>query len=170
MRISGVVKIALIVVGSAAAALLLFYGLLIWLLSPGEFPEPDYTELLAQYKSTMGIWLPSRQPDFCEDTHGGFHGDGDTIIVMTLSEEEAQELDEDVETNAHWSQITCESNPVYDLCLDERIKHLRNGNYYCFYNKQSRSVSAFSGGMPNNFIYVQYDMERKVLYIQEFDS
>lgn len=180
------VKIALIIIGSLMLDCLIVIGSLYLIayimLSQDEFPEPDYPELLSAYQTTLGIYLPTRTPDFCTDTHGG-NGDGDTIIIIHLDDEEAERISNDISTNGYWKQFPLDdllSGYLYgaDYCdkeksgtvfidglLDQKIERLSNG-YYCFYNKQTNNRDMPDYGADSyNFIFVEYDTVNKTIWL-----
>ena len=113
-----------------------------------------------------------REAEKYEDTHGGMTGDGDTIIILNLTEEEAALLEEDIAVNTHWSKFPPSED--YDFLysigglLDPSIEQLSEG-YYCFFNKQNDQYSVPSG-IPHNFIFIEYDAVNKTLYLEEHDD
>jgi len=113
--------------------------------------------LLNDYKERLNIYLPVREAEYYVDTHGGMTGDGDTIIILNLTEEEAAFLEEDIAVNTHWSKLPlgaedCSILYGAEYCdidvetgfvgglPEPNIKRLREG-YYCIYDKNTYQYS-----------------------------
>ena len=163
-----------IILISVAVAIVIIVGPMLLLLPSGEFPDPDILELLNGYKERLNIYLPVREAEKYEDTHGGMTGDGDTMIILNLTEEEVALLNEDVVTNTHWSKFPLKENCIslYSIegLLDPSIERLSEG-YYCLFDKQTEQYNILNWKAYSfNFLFVEYDVTNRTLYLEEFDS
>lgn len=125
------------------------------------------------------VYIPSRKPDFNNDTHGGFNGDGDRVSIYVLSDKEVKQITNDLANNKNWKQIDEEiSRYLYggvygyyaEGFIQSRVPELEDG-YYSFYNKQTKSCD-FSqpGAYSHNYIVYMYSPRDKILYVYELDT
>ena len=129
------------------------------------------------YTKYLDVYFPSRQADYYEDTHGGFHGDGDIFMSFSLNEKELEKLKKDVEENSNWKIIDEESRAylyvgggVYNGYLQGLVPEFKNG-YFCIYDKQTENF-AFpkKGSYSHNYIAAVCSIEDKVIYIYGMDT
>lgn len=122
------------------------------------------------------------------DSHGGFHGDGMSVIHITFDEDAV--LDE-IENNDYWNELPLSENItalVYGISDDTStigpyltdengntiIPEIQNGYYY-FYDRHSESKDPYSdenvlARASFNFTLALYDSDNNVLYYVEFDT
>jgi len=141
--------------------------------------------VLGDYKEMLRIYLPVQEAEYYKDTHIGISGDGDTDIILNLTEEEAALLEEDIATNIYWSKVPLSAEDCSILygaeycdvdvetgsvggLLEPNIKRLSEG-YYCIYDKNTYQYSMPQSNLYN-FIFVQYDVANKTLYLEEHDD
>ncbi len=130
-------------------------------------------------RTNPDIFLPKRAPDSFTDTHGGFRGEGETVIKYVLTETEVQLLAEDIEQNSKWKKIDNTSfeylfgggKDIFDDGFTSgKIPIFQNG-YYCFYNKQTGQYKFPEGRVySSNYIVVVYSSQDQVLYVYELDT
>lgn len=117
-----------------------------------------------------------------EDTHGGFLGDGDYLVIADCSENKEKILNQ----ISHWKNFSLTKNleqVVYGFEKDgvefskqvpETIPKIENGYYY-FYDRHSESQNAFSDeGLFDrasyNYTLAFYDMDTDLFYYFELDT
>lgn len=138
----------------------------------------DYTDNY-RYSAKMGIYIPSRTPDSIEDTHGGFHGDGESILKYRLSQNEIEMMERDILVNKNWKAIDDISAKYLYGGIEgyytsgftlSKIPKLDDG-YFCFYDKQTRSFQyPNKENYSSNYIIAQYSPNENILYIFELDT
>lgn len=130
------------------------------------------------YTKYLDIYLPSRKADCYEDTHGGFHGDGDIFMSFSLNEKELEKLEKDIEENSNWKTIDEEARAylygdakgVYKGYLQGRVPELKNG-YFCIYDKQTESFSfPKKDSYSRNYVAAVCSIEDKTIYIYGMDT
>ena len=125
------------------------------------------------YGSVLMIEVPKRDADFSEDTHGGFRGEGDTVEIYDLTDEEIEKLNEDIMSSAVWKPVGDELYSIPYLngqYCGGKVPKLENC-WYCFYDKHTDTY-----GLPSehqyipNYIIGQYSEEEGKLWIYELDT
>lgn len=140
--------------------------------------ETEYTNNY-KYYSKLNIYIPQRKPDFIEDTHGGFHGDGTRIEKFILTHEEIQFIEQDFDRPGVWKKINEGNKAILyggangywtNGLLGDNVPHIENG-YFTIFNKQTHDVE-----FPNpneysyNYVIVIYSLDGNVLYVFEMDT
>lgn len=114
-----------------------------------------------------------------EDTHGGFHGDGELIVKFDCT----QIADFVAEQMVDWKTLPLTGNLQSLMYGGEHrigiadsmgIPELTNG-YYFFWDRHSESTDPTSDSELNdrhswNFTVLLYDAEHSQLYLIEFDT
>lgn len=140
------------------------------------FLQSDYSGM-CRYFAKLKVFVPQRDADYTNDTHGGFHGDGDTILEFVLTEEERKIMEEDIVKNSAWKKITPANAGViyggeeYGISIaSENIPYTESG-YYSIYNKQT-DTNGIPGGEEYSYNYILsvYIPENNMLYIYELDT
>lgn len=131
------------------------------------------------YTKYLDVYLPSRQADYYEDTHGGMVGDGDIFMSFSLTEKEMEKLKQDIEENSNWKIMDEEAwaylyggaEGVYtEGYLQGWVPELKSG-YLCIYDKQKESFSfPKTGSYSYNYIAAVCSIEDKVIYIYGMDT
>lgn len=104
--------------------------------------------LIKHISKTLGIDLTSGTIINSIDTHGGFHGDGITLVEITFSEEDGNAIAEMVEKNKGWSKLPLSENlsiVVYDLHNIYNLIHYKK--------LSSTSNSVKTPGVRRQFIF-----------------
>lgn len=117
-----------------------------------------------------------------EDTHGGFHGDGETYVVIQFYDEDDFKIPE----SGFWHQLPLSEN-IYSFLYDyehhsqlremisgEWIPQVENGAYF-FFDRNDGSISQSNDEYlltrgAFNFILAVYDAENQILYYYELDT
>ncbi len=102
--------------------------------------------------------------EYHEDTHGGFHGDGEEIIIFTPNPEQIEKI------KSEWNKTPVE-NGIYSLIFSnsrynglELKKHIPDAKGYWIYKNRSESASGYS----YNFSFALYDGDK--VYYYELDT
>ncbi|MBR3298045.1 MAG: hypothetical protein IKI64_02465 [Clostridia bacterium] len=139
-------------------------------------------------EKTTGAKVSDAKLVFHEDDHGGFHGDGDTLMVFDCSEaggdfesslSEWRELPmSDKLYYALFDQRADMGEPLgrlfarFDIDYDHDTPAVKDGLYY-FENRLSTAKSRDDEVLCNgswNFTFAVYDRETKKLYYMEVDT
>ena len=140
---------------------------------------------------TLGIDLSSSTILQSMDSHGGFHGDGDTYIKMAFPDDESKVLVEGIENNKGWKKLPLTDNlyiAVYGeksesgmfgpLVKDENgdryFPWISNG-YYFFLDRHSESTdekddTELFNRMSFNFTIAIYDIDNNTLHYYKLDT
>lgn len=146
-------------------------------------PEPAEEELDAKARKKAGRALGLDIPDSGEvqrrdDTHGGFHNDGETYIQIRFNEDDRAVL-EQIEASAEWTALPLPAelrtlagymNEVW-LPTDEELGE----GYYWFRDRHSESedrsdYSAVRGRYSYNFFLAFYSIGEKTLCFCMLDT
>lgn len=107
------------------------------------------------------------------DTHGGFHGDGDSLFAYEYSD---SSLKTAMEASSLWKKLPLSSglSAVLDTSTGHEIPSVTNG-YYFFYDRHSASTDPFDAtGLWNrpsiNCTLAIYDADKDILYIYIMDT
>jgi|GEM_PF-4953471 len=180
------IKYPLVAVAAIAAVLLIgvFAVKILQPLLPAKWTARTPTEYVER---TTGAKVSDAKLVFHEDTHGGFHGDGDTLMVFDCSE-----AGEEFESSlSAWRELPM-SDKLYNELSGEDGTELylcdvfsRHGIYYGgetpkvnsgLYYLNNRHHNAKSRDDENlfdhsvNFTFAVYDRETKKLYYMEVDT
>jgi len=123
-----------------------------------------------------------------KDSHGGFHGDGETVAVIKFNETDGEKIQSDILKSKEWVNLPLsenlsllmyggEKNSIhYSYNLAEKLDMpvVSNG-YYFFVNRHSNRVSSkddidIFNQNSFNFTIAVYDIDTQTMYYLEFDS
>ena len=113
-----------------------------------------------------------------KDTHGGFHGDGETLAKVKLSSEQGQEFIKEIKKNEHWEKLAIPemlSNYMHNgLDKDVEIPNVNNG-YWIFINRYHEVSDKYNYmeifDKPSyNFSVAVFDTDTNILYIYSLDT
>lgn len=114
-------------------------------------------------KENLDMNIKPSSVEYHEDTHGGFHGDGEEIIIFTPSPEQTEKI------KTEWNKTPVE-NTIYSLIFAEReynglelTKHIPNSKGYWFYKNRNESAI-----YSYNFSFALFDGEK--VYYYELDT
>ena len=148
------------------------------------FPGSTVTEI----RNNLDIDIKPYQIEFHEDTHGGFHGDGDYYLILDCSgkTEQAAELIKDwsplplTENLQRVMNMTCsgvdDDGVDYSKTLTEMAHWpiIENG-VYKFIDRHSEAIDKSDdtnlfNRYSHNFSVAAYDLDTNTLYYFEFDT
>ncbi len=144
--------------------------------------------ILSEISKTIGADVSAGEVISESDSHGGFHGDGDTIVVIQFAD---TSFSTKVEENEEWNAMPLTENLtalVYGVQTEgssvgpmihsgdgtPAIPEVENGYYY-FRDRHSQSTdptddSGVLGRASYNFTMAIYDTDSKILYYMELDT
>lgn len=140
---------------------------------------------------TLGVDLSGGTVLSNEDTHGGFHGDGDTCVEISFDDDSGAALADTMADNSDWRAFPLPDNlqaVVYGRTDEDAqygpyitddegasiIPPIEQGYYY-FYDRHSESddpkndAELLSRGSLN-FTIALYDTDNNMLYYYEMDT
>lgn len=135
----------------------------------------------------LGVSLPETVSVGYEDTHGGFHGDGETFVTLTFSADDAAALQAQLAEQG-WQPLPMEGEmraAVYGGALDGvnygdgvfarySVSAPVNG-WYWFFDRHSEATDPHSadgllGRYSMNYSAAVFDADRNTLYYYELDT
>ena len=142
-----------------------------------------------EISKSIGIDLDKAEYATRIDTHGGFHGDGNTIVTMPVPSESVLEQ---IQSNSTWHSLPLSENLtaiVYgitdgnssigpyitvDDTRDPAVPEITNG-YYFFLDRHSQSTDQYDdtnilSRASFNLTIAIYDCDTEILYYLEFDT
>lgn len=144
--------------------------------SVAHITELSHTEYL---QKICGLDLSGCTVISAEDTHGGFHGDGDLIVTIDCT----KNADSVSRQTEDWNSLPLSGNlqsflygGEYTLGYGDKagIPEFTNGRYF-FWDRHSQSTDPTSDEelferYSFNFSLVLYDTEHSLLYLFELDT
>lgn len=146
------------------------------------------SSVLQDISKTTGVDVSAGEVISVEDSHGGFHGDGTTVIKVQYK---GTALAEQIEEHGDWNVLPLTENLtalVYGVHTEEAsvdpmvhdgtgtpiLQEVQSG-YYCFIDRHSQSTnpkddSGVLGRASYNFTIAIYDTDNQTLYYIEFDT
>ena len=181
------IKYPLVAVAAIAAVLLIgvFAVKILQPLLPAKWTARTPIEYVER---TTGAKVRDAKLVFHEDTHGGFHGDGDTFMAFDCSE-----AGEEFESSlSAWRELPMSDKLYYalfdqradmgeplgrlfarfDIGYDHDTPAVKDGLYY-FANRHNKAKSRDDENLSFhswNFTFAVYDRETKKLYYMEVDT
>lgn len=145
---------------------------------------------LQELSQSLGVDVSSGEILTQSDTHGGFHGDGTTVVEIQLTDSDlAKQIEEN--GNGEWNELPLTDNLtalVYGIHTEESsvgpmihggdnmpvIPEVENGYYY-FLDRHSQSTdpkddTKVLGRGSYNFTIAIYDADHQILYYMELDT
>lgn len=142
-----------------------------------ELSHPEYVQKLS------GVDISGSTIVSVEDTHGGFHGDGELIVTFDCTEI----ADSVVSQMENWNRLPLTGDLQFIMYGGDRmgftysghsdsfgIPEIQNG-YYFFWDRHSESTDPTDASELNNrhswnFTLLLYDADHSRLYLLEFDT
>lgn len=131
---------------------------------------------LRSFSKDCGIDLSEGEIIFYEDNHGGFHGDGFSLLIADYSQSPL--VEEEFDSNDLWHRFPLPDSlntfvyQPYDSAL--QLPLVENGYYY-FYNRHSEATDPYDAskllqGFSFNFTFAIYDLDTNILYLCKYDT
>ena len=130
------------------------------------------------YSSLIEIPIPMFSKMEEKDTHGGFHGDGETLVKFYFSDKQAQNFTSNISNNLHWNELPIPEtlqHCAYDS-IDEDIKiPFINNGYWLFLDRHSKTTDKYNyyemfGRASSNYSIAIFDIDSNILYIYSLDT
>lgn len=111
------------------------------------------------------------------DTHGGFHGDGETYLELTFDETAGAALEGELAQSEHWRSLPMGGTLKSTLAGNEQSKAMTGTEtgYWYFRDRHSGSTdpdddSGLEGRGSYNFDAAVYDAQARTLYYYVLDT
>ena len=131
---------------------------------------------------TLGVQAQTGEIVYADDSHAGFHGDGEAFVILEFAEDD--ELVRSIEENAHWHELPMNEaerllayGPVVEGLLPEAenlLPDVEEGWYRLIDRQIPAGEEADAERMMErysyNFTLGVYDAARKRLYYVEIDT
>lgn len=146
---------------------------------------------LQHLSDTVGLSVPAVSSMEWVDTHGGLYGDGTTFCKVVLDDENAKNLQEQIEQNASWHPFPLSENVYIALYGGEKdavrytsivssedkipvMPKVLNGYWY-FYDRHDKSTdpqddAALFERYSYHFDIAVYDPDQQTLYTYMLDN
>lgn len=120
----------------------------------------------AEIKHYLGFFVPEENIWYHTDSHGGFHGDGETALIFTVTPEIAAEIEKT------WPKIS--ENPQLSSFLSEKREYNGSGFFLpAAPDDRGLFLDRSPEGVPNrmlNFVAAVYKPYLGQVYYYRFDS
>ena len=140
----------------------MFFGIIAEILSflLCLFPNTAISEI----RENLDIEIKNYQIEFHEDTHGGFHGDGEEIIIFRPNDEQIKKIE------AEWQKTPLDSGIAPLIFPEEEYNGLelteyipKTEGFWVYKNRNS-----FTDGYSYNISFAFFDGE--IVYYYELDT
>lgn len=130
------------------------------------------------YSSHIEIQIPIFTKMEERDTHGGFHGDGETFVKAYFTEKQALKFVNKIKMNSHWKELPmpdilekCATKGIDD---DVEIPYIENG-YYFFIDRHSQSTNKYEYNEIHNraswnYSIAVFNRDTNILYYYALDT
>ena len=145
-----------IILGTIALILAFIYGCLSSIFG---FLFPNYAPR-NEIRENLDLNIKSYQIEFHEDTHGGFHGDGEEIIIFRPTEKQIKKIKDEWKKTPVDSGIAPLIFPENEYNGLELTKYIPKTEGFWFY--KNRSV--LRDGYSYNFSFAFFDGEKVFYY------
>lgn len=131
------------------------------------------------------ISIPECEELYNLDSHGGFHGDGETEIILQFTSENAPILTQNIKANEHWYELPMDwfievifygreyEGGLYATPFNCEVPEIHEG-YWFVYNKQTKEYSldyeTYRETSSSNYYISVYDSEEMKLYFYNLDT
>ena len=149
-----------IILGTIALILAFIYGCLASLFG---FLFPNYAPK-NEIRENLDINIKSYQIEFHEDTHGGFHGDGEEIIIFRPTAGQIEKIETEWQKTPVEFGIASLIFPKEEYNGLELTEYIPDTEGFWFYKNRNE----FHSGYSYNFSFAFFDGEK--VYYYELDT
>lgn len=130
------------------------------------------------YSTQIEIHIPIFAKIEEKDTHGGFHGDGETYTKIYFSKEKAEKFINKINKNDHWKnlQMPGKLQKRISNTIDKEMKipYIEQG-YWFFVDRHDKATDKYNynemfGRSSLNFSIAVFDINSNILYIYALDT
>ena len=148
-----------IIIGTIAVILAFIYGCFSAVFN-FVFPDTAVREI----RNNLDLDIKSYYVEFHEDTHGGFHGDGEEIIIFRPNPEQIKQIESEWQKTPVDSGITPLIFPETEYNGLELQSYINETEGYWIY----KNKNDFTSGYSYNFYFAFFDGE--IVYYYELDT
>ena len=130
------------------------------------------------YSSLIEIQIPIFAKMEEKDTHGGFHGDGDTLAKVYFSNKQAQNFISNISDNVHWKELPMPEILEYQAYNTKEegmeIPFIENG-YWFFIDRYRKTKDKYDYNEMReqasfNYSLAIFDTDANILYVYSLDT
>ena len=130
------------------------------------------------YSSLLETSIPIFAKMEEKDTHGGFHGDGQSLVKVYFSDKQTEKFIKKIKKNTHWNELPMDE--MLQTCISNNIKDeiyvpiIENG--YCFFlDRHSEATDKYKYNeifdrASLNYSIAIFDINSNILYIYSLDT
>ncbi len=132
-----------------------------------------------EMSKVLEVWVPLLTRSKYEDTHGGFHGDGESIDKIYLNDFQAKIFLKQINENKNWRKLPVTSGLYTRVIsnLDDfkiTIPEIENGCWF-FLDRNSEAINKYDekaiyDRYSYNYTVAIYDTDTNILYYYELDT
>ena len=145
------------------------------------FSERSEKYYIKEVNPIFDINIPQANVEYYKNTHGGFHGDGDTVEIISLTKEQNDVFNDEIDTR--WLSLDTKSE-IYDFLwgsqtkigetpsgrLDEKIIPEKDMKFILYDDMSKVFNNKIEFNSLFNFYFVGYSYSKSMVYIQESDT
>lgn len=128
--------------------------------------------------SKVEIKIPLSAKLELKNTHGGFHGDGETFTKIYLTQEQSEKVENKIKENEHWrelplTEIVANATGIFDK--EMKMPEIENG-YWFYLDRNSEATDKYNendmykGRYSRNYSVAVFDSYSDILYYYELDT
>jgi hypothetical protein len=127
------------------------------------------------FKEKMGIELPYAKKALRHESHGGWFGEGETVLIMTFDEDKGKAVGETLSQAEHWQPAPLDPVTSTLLCSDFNhtvtVPEITEGYYY-FYalGVYTPPENYIEDAYSFNFAISAFDSTTNTLYYYQLDT
>ncbi len=130
------------------------------------------------YSSLIEIPIPMFAKMEEKDTHGGFHGDGESLVKIYFSNKQAEKFIKKIKNNTHWSTLPIDEilqNCINNNSIEGMSVPLVENGYWFFLDRHSNATNKYDyndmfNRASSNYSVAIFDKESNILYIYSLDT
>ncbi|MEA4912597.1 MAG: hypothetical protein VB092_08330 [Oscillospiraceae bacterium] len=137
---------------------------------------------LGELSSVLGADVGAGTVITESDSHGGFHGDGETYVVVLFGERAAEKLALELMNSEEWQPLPMSgipqeaiygsggSGPLVSSDEGQPVIPIIDSGYWLFIDRHSDSDTGFFDRASFNFAVAVYDTRADLLYYYKLDT
>lgn len=153
------------------------FGLLTTIIFLRKYNSPQF--VITEINQTLKLSIPYNDITFFEKNGGGFHGDGDIIVILTLNNEENKKFQNNLDDrwmkleqkseiyNYLWSSETTPGEKAFGGMLNKRLSPVTDTVCILCDYRNNKTNEEINFNDIFDFYYVGYSYEKGEIYIQK---